>query len=354
MFAGKFIELMIYTLSLNINKKIEENIKAEIDSFLEVEYEKYLKGDYFFYNLLYGKIEDYEESEEDNYKKVNIDKIVNFLETIDKIELTELDRIVENVPFNSQFSTKSRFLSDKDEDEDFVDEDETFSYDLKEVNESLIRWKTIFEENIKLNVVSLYEIIDKFFKNLYPLKSSEKAETPLEFMQRVVLIFINAVAYFENTDIRVANTYIAVGKNFNLKNTLSKSNSATKNIKPMFNKKNSLTKALFFHPIISHILFPDSVGKLKNLRFVNKTNQLFDAEAFLSKFYDYNLKAIQITHKISLLNRLLDECTNEELKSIYKIDNFKDRFLSEHFRTASNKQLEEFNHLRKIFLDKIK
>ena len=65
-------------------------------------------------------------------------------------------------------------------------------------------------------------------------------------------------------------------KKFNFNNILTKTNASIKNIKPMIEKKDSLTRALFFHPLISYMLFSNKGSQLGELVFAhqNKTRYL--------------------------------------------------------------------------------
>jgi len=147
----------------------------------------------------------------------------------------------------------------------------------------------------------MYEIIYKFFRNLEKVKAKKlNKDNLIVYLQRVVLIFINSLAFFENDKEKVANVNISITEEFNLENTL-KASASLLNIKPMFEKEDTLTRALFFHPIISHILFPQDNSKLNNLPLIgqnneklkNKANEISDKELknkIIGKFHKHYQK----------------------------------------------------------------
>lgn len=306
-YSGKFLESMIYSFSFHtisnlVDKEVIDDVNSTINNFSK----DTLKNVNFFQNLevlhtlndeIYSIL--YDQNSEHTQNKVLSDKFNNLLQgTNDKL-IEEMNRtlklIANKIPFGSEFLTNNRYKNEKfeDEDADEINESEN-KYDLTELSRAVSIWRNIFLKNIELNSLSLYEIVYKFFANIEKIKIDEKhvfvevnrgrqqktteldelqENNPLIYLQRIVLMFINSVAFFESNKEKVANINIAIGKTFNLENILSKTPASSLNIKPMFEKENSLTRALFFHPIISHILFPQDKSKLNKLEFINQPSK---------------------------------------------------------------------------------
>lgn len=264
-FVGKFIEMIIYSLSISEELSFEQSEKELINNKLKsIDFKSLLEeDDYNIYSIFYDRDNnDLEKPSENESKLSNIFNKIG-LNSNDEI----LSEIPNKIPFNSDFLYNKRFVDSRFDDDDA---DLVLEYETNELKRNLVIWKNIFcSRNLKLNSIALYEILHKFFNNFNVVKHLELNDTPLDFMKRTVLIFINAVAYFENTNTKVANTNIAVAKQFDYDFILEKTNASLKNIKPMFDEEDSLTKALFFHPIISHILYPNDDSKLEFLKFVN-------------------------------------------------------------------------------------
>lgn len=356
-FAGKFIEMIIFTLSIQNKVNFDKNIFEKVSVELKKEnFDSIIKKEYLStYVSLFINADILNTSEDGIYYKNKLEKenktdILEYM-TLFKIDanLFELSEIVNKVPFNSDFSSNKRFFNQLNiENEENLD-DLFLEYDIKTLNKSLIIWKNIFYRKVKLNSLSLYEILHKFFNNLVILKELDTNSTPLEFMQRIVIILINAVAYFENDDLRVANTNIATAKEFDIIRILSKTNASIKNIKPLLSVENSLTKALFYHPIIMNILFPSKNSELRNLNFVNT----FSVSDFLKKIPRYNDgKAFTIDKKIEILESILEK-EKIHLKKIYNFDEFKEKVLSP-TNSSDKVKLSKLEDLNKIIEDKIK
>lgn len=250
-FAGKFLEFMFYSLGLKKELQISKDKQDEID--------KIQTSDFAINETLEKKFTEIKKFLETNSN--------DFPKNIDSIK-----EIAYKIPFNSEFSKNNNYEKSTQQDESVDDESSTILYQeeyLNELNYDLLVWR-LFIDSIKLNSISIYEIVHKFFNNLNILKEKSNDfidETPLTFMQRIVFVFINSVAFFETTEKRVAETNIAVSDKFSLQVIIEHTNAYNQNIKPLLNKK-SLTNALFFHPIISYILFPNENSELNNLRFV--------------------------------------------------------------------------------------
>lgn len=271
-FVGKFIEMIMYSLSISENLHFEQTEKELITNKLKsINFKYLLEGDdYNIYSIFYDS---------DNKDLVTPTEDESKLSSIfNQISLSEYDDILSEIPnkipFNSIFMYNKRFVDTA------IDGDELdllLEYKTDELKRKLIIWKNIFcSKDLKLNSISLYEILHKFFNNFNIVKHLELSDTPLELMQRTILIFINAISYFENTNTKIANTNIAVAKKFEYNAILEKTNASLKNIKPMFDKQGSLTRALFFHPIVSHILYPNEDSKLYDLRFVGSIIKIND------------------------------------------------------------------------------
>lgn len=268
-FVGKFIEMIIYSLSISEELSFEQSEKELIRNKLKsIDFKSLLEeDDYNIYSIFYDK--DNNDLEKPSENESILSNIFNKIGLNSNDEI--LSEIPNKIPFNSDFLYNKRFVDSRFDDDDA---DLVLEYETNELKRNLVIWKNIFcTRNLKLNSISLYEVLHKFFNNFNVVKHLELNDTPLKIMQRTVLIFINAVAYFENTNTKVANTNIAVAKKFDYKSILEKTNASLKNIKPMFDKDDSLTKALFFHPIISHILYPNEDSNLESLKFVNQEEQ---------------------------------------------------------------------------------
>jgi len=248
MFAGKFVEMLVYSLSIewshfkNKDSNCGEYYK-ELESILMV---------------------------------INQEKVV-------------FKEIADSIPFNSVFLYNKRYENTQAATEKLEDntEEVNIKYKHKDFRNMILKigeWSENYVTDIKLNSLSLYEILHKFFNNLNRLKESNiKGMQPLEYMQRVVMIFLNAVAFFENINERVAETNVAVGKKFDLESALEQSMAWKRNIKPMKEKEGSLTKTLYEHPIIKYIL--DEKSNLSKLEFANQEDPFFTIykKYFLSK-----------------------------------------------------------------------
>lgn len=306
-YSGKFLESMIYSFSFHMQPTlIEKGWIVDVNNTINNFQKNTSKNINFFqnkdafhalndeiYSILYDKTS----------KDVLSDKFNKILINIDDEYVREgnknLKKIANKIPFGSEFLTNNRYKDEKfedaDADADEINESEN-KYDLTELVRAIYIWRNVFLGNVELNSISLFEIVYKFFMNLEKIKPSfrqiivenmhktaelnelnkEKSKEVILYLQRLVLMFINSVAFFESDKEKVANVNIAIGKQFNLETILSKTSASLLNIKPMFEKENSLTRALFFHPIISHILFPHHSSKLKKLSFVGQKSEIND------------------------------------------------------------------------------
>ena len=259
-YAGKFIESIIFSLFKNKLIDINESIINQVHTIINID-------DIFKDNKLNEIYDDI---------KTIISEIV--ADSDNSLE-SKFKKISNGIPFGSDISNKKdRYKEENPIEKDGQDSenDVVLKYNLKDFTKEIIIWQNIFLKDIKLNSLSLYEIVYKFFRNLEKLKQLDlKNEKPIDFIRRIVLIFINAVAYFEIDKKEVASVNFCMGKNFKLDDILSKSAASQKNIQPMLREKFSLTRALFFHPIISFLLSDELLEdtKLNDLIFINSTNQ---------------------------------------------------------------------------------
>lgn len=306
-YSGKFLESMIYSFSFHripnlVDKELTDEVNSTINNFSK----DISESVNFFQNIdVFHTLNDeiysilYDQNSKHTQNKVLSDKFNNLLLGTNDNSIQERNKILKwianQIPFGSEFLTNNRYKNERfeDADADEINESEN-KYDLIELSRAISIWRNVFLKNIELNSLSLYEIVYKFFKNIEKIKIEEKyvvievnkgrqqkiaefdelqENNPIVYLQRIVLMFINSIAFFESNSEKVANINIATGKTFNLENILSKTPASSLNIKPMFEKEDSLTRALFFHPIISHILFPQDNSKLKKLEFVGQKSK---------------------------------------------------------------------------------
>lgn len=310
-FSGKFLEMIIFSLSIDVNVTLDSKYLESIEEKINIDF--LLKdGDSEIYNYLYSG---------DVYNSVK--ELNNTVKIVEK-----LNSINHTIPFNSEFIKNKRFNDDFDE---WEEEELKFNYEINNLGVILSIWKSVFCREVKLNSISLYEIIHKFYNNYNLLKSLDRSDKPLIFMQRTVLILINTIAYFENTSTSIANTNIATVKEFNLENVLTKTNASTFNIKPMLSERNSLTRAMFYHPLIQHILFPNDDSILNDLEFVKqknkdetlkKTNKNIDILQYLNG-YGYK-SGLAAKNRILVMNKILADSKTFSKEFIEKLKNSHD------------------------------
>lgn len=129
----------------------------------------------------------------------------------------------------------------------------------------------------------------------------------------------------------------------------------------MFEKKNSLTRALFFHPIISHILFPQDDSKLNKLEFVRQNNNINDVLNKIEKISEIDdnklfidlqegikspyklgiyLEVFKITYKLLILKEYTQNQRNIAIKKM--------RYKSSKWRSAYNGLSEEDKRLKEV------
>lgn len=267
-YSGKFVENMIYSLDKDDNIYIND-FKEEIPINIQKMITQELKRNNVFKDLdnfqsllveYYSTIYDYDLSNinDSQCKKImyELKDLNNSFHNLDIIE-KDLLLIVNNTPFGSDFSTDD---SNYKNDFSFNERNElnlNIEYEVKNYSKYLVLWREIFLKNINLNSISLYEILLKFFKNLEKMKRINFInDKPIDLIRRIVLIFINSIAYFENMNKNISNTNYALSDKFILENILSQTPASLINIYPMLKKEFSLTRAFFFHPLVVHLLFP--------------------------------------------------------------------------------------------------
>lgn len=167
------------------------------------------------------------------------------------------------------------------------------------------QWRLENLEYVVLNSLSIYEILHKFFNNLNELKLKEKQlkrETPHNFMKRIVYILINSVAFFETTSKKIATTNIAIFDEFNENTIEEKTNAYNQNIKPLLSHSNkSITKALFSHPIIKRIL--SDKAELKSLVFQEQKNATEKFNEFIKHISLFGIdQKIEVLEKVLSLD----------------------------------------------------
>ena len=348
LFSGKFIEMMIYSISIEETIDFDDIKSKLIDNLINnINLENLLEDEgYQIYSILYDKTND--DVDKKDIDNLELSSFFNSYEN--KIDNNNLSDIANKIPFNSEFLYNKRFIDDKEMEE----EDDLFiEYRIDDLNRELIIWKNLFCKDIKLNSLSLYEILHKFFNNFNIVKHSNLNDSPLEFMKRTVIIFINAISYFENNDLTVANTNIAIKKDFDLNNILTKTNASLKNIKPMLKVKGSLTRALFFHPIISHILFPHEDSQLEEVIFTNSYST--KVEKYLNSITIYkNASSFSTGQRTRILRSIInnDKLVKDDIILFYKISRFKDNVIDK----KVNKDAKGSDALQTLidnFLDKL-
>ena len=332
LYSGKFIEMLIYSFSISQSIDIKYEAEQKIKDLLENINLDYIikKKDFLLYSILYDS--------HSNHVDIGNKKLSEYFSNLE-INIPEnhkLDDILNKTPFN--FNDNELFNDESEsEDEELLinnkDKELLKNEMYDEIFRKMIIWKNIYCKNIMLNSLSLMKIIEKFFNNYNQMKLESNNDKPLIYMQRTVLIFINAIAYYEKENGKIADTNIATSKEFNLENILRKTNASTLNIKPMLEVEGSLTRALFFHPLISHILFPEFDKTILNeLRFVNQVKiEIISKEA--REIFDYikkvvNPKVYSQSQRVRIINYIIRKTkTKKMLNEIYNIKEFKEKVI---------------------------
>lgn len=204
--------------------------------------------------------------------------------SLDHLYLDErtFSRLFTSIPYNANFNVSKYVpLADDEEgasDGDILTDARDFDVNANEVNaliQRIIKWHAdhIMDSKHILPTQFIHQATNKFFNNINVLKmgtyDSKKhleqvvevsnrwgrnSEPAIVFFQRIVYIFLNAVASFENPG-RVSHTNIAVGKAFKGSDSIKSDNAYRLNIVPLETAKMfSFTKAFCQHPLVKSIL----------------------------------------------------------------------------------------------------
>lgn len=144
---------------------------------------------------------------------------------------------------------------------------------LHVLSQNIMIWhRTYAADNVLFSPV-LSRVLDHFEHNHEALLNNYLPElTPLNYLQRCTLIFLNAVAYFESSE-TVAISNIAHTKsnvsNPSIQDYAHSSTPVKKNILPLLAKDGSLTKALFMHPLVHFILLDYENSSFEKLCFAD-------------------------------------------------------------------------------------
>jgi len=245
----------------------------------------------------------------DDWSEILIDilKKENFLETLNEIENLKESVDFKNIKkeFEKIFYEKLTFIGENEND-----------INLDNLLFEIIAWNYYFLDVVKINAVAMYKILKRFFENWNALEDIDDKYL-IDVLQRMVLIFINSVAYYENKDNKISADYFGVNENWNLKNVFKNTPASFLNIKPLIiGEKSSFTKALFFHPIIKTILILDD--NQIDIEVV-KSRALYEKE--LDEFLKKNGYKSRMTEeeKLKLINKFLEKYeTNKDMLKLFK------------------------------------
>ena len=268
---------------------------------------------------------------------INKLKQENILEILNKIEdLKENDKFkVVKTKFEKIFYDKLIFIGENEKD-----------INVDNLLLEIIVWNYLFLDSVKINVVAIYKILKRFFENWNILGDINDSYL-IDFLQRLVLIFINSVAYFENSNNKVSADYFGVNENWNLKNVLKNTPASFLNIKPLVKGESlTFTKALFFHPIIKTILTLDN--NQIDLKIVK-------SKALLEKELDEFLKSngyksrMNEDEKFELISKFLEKYkANKEMLKLFKEKCKTQCFSAKNIKSNKLKQkIEEFEKVLK-------
>jgi hypothetical protein len=190
----------------------------------------------------------------------------------------KINRIINNKPYNMNFHSNNYL---EEVDDEATNTEHIYPKEIKseELLESLREWRKGLKNNY-FTTIQLHEVLNKFFNNINVLKGESLVKnttaskgglninkliqnnTPWQIFQRVVIIFINAVASIEKGG-QISNSNIATSLNtFQLKDLENTSQTYRDNIKALKADETSLVSILFEHPIIKVILEPNNVDNI--------------------------------------------------------------------------------------------
>lgn len=191
-------------------------------------------------------------------------------------------RLFTSIPYNANFNV-SKYVPLADDEEGASDGDvltDASEFDVNAIEaDKLIhqikRWHADHFKDAKhiLPTQFIHQATNKFFNNINVLKMGtydskkhleqvvqvssrwgKNSEPAIVFFQRIVFIFLNAVASFENQG-RVSHTNIAVGKAFKGSDSIKYDNAFRFNIAPLETATTfSFCKAFSLHPLVKAIL----------------------------------------------------------------------------------------------------
>jgi len=250
--------------------------------------------------------------------------------------LKTINEIINKKPYNMKFHSNN-YLEEVD-----IEESDNSVYpktidENNELLESLKAWNDKLDKKY-MTTLQMHEILNKFFNNINVLKGQSQVKdnnskkdalnvqkllinnTPWQIFQRVVIIFINAVASIENKG-TISNSNIATSlKAFDWKSLETTSQTYRDNIQPLKKDSSSLVSILFEHPIIEFILD-------------NK------------EFEDIKFKGKAITYKdikAKLLPRLTKNIDETNATNFYNEIKTNQEFIKEYNREKKKKDTKEF------------
>ena len=181
--SGKFIEMIIYSLSISdkiteIDSSLIKEINLLINKNIVNESSKSVFTDINEFQNLSAEIHSvlYEKSDKDALNK-DLSSRFTGIDIVDIHKHNEnFRRIANKIPFGSEFLINERLKDENFEDDDSNEINESSNmYELDEISRAIIIWRSTFLDKIELNSISLFKILLKFFKNLDKLKKLELA-----------------------------------------------------------------------------------------------------------------------------------------------------------------------------------
>lgn len=315
-FSGRFIESMIYSLD---KKKFTNNLfdKNYIDSknnYISLELKKMQTFNLEKFKKIYT--ETYKDYEDSTLYKKNQDFSIILRKTEKELKL-----LLTYIPFGS-LNENNKFEKHHEKHDYKI----TSNYSFYKYAKLLLIWQSIhLNKDNYFNSVWLYEVLLKFFRNIEKIKEINFSnDKPIDTLKRIVLIFINSIAYFENTNTNISNTNFAMNERFNLDNILSKTPASLLNIMPMLKKEYSLTRAFLFHPIIRYILLVDDDSKLLKLEWqknkgditFNMFNNIYNSYFTPSGKYYVENYGINFIKYLSEIVDLFNYCSPDVLDEV--------------------------------------
>ena len=333
--SGKFLRLMIKSFELIEKKLITEEILNELIIITNQELNNY--------DNLKKCIKEYDEKER---------KILQTCK-IDDDFLSNINEILYSLPYGIEYKDVS--FSEEDEESGYLKLNDDV---VRQLAKQILIWNHLFIRKNNFLSVSLYKIINKFFENINSfkhIKKLEQTDKPYNYFLRVILIFLNSIAYFENDSFKFVKANVAMSTKLSLKNFFEKDNAFFFNVKPLLEKE-SFTKSLVFHPIIRYFLLEkgDNIKNLvKNINEIVKEQKEEEQKKLKDKIEEILSDEINkleeeknTDNKINLLKKLLsniDKFSSEEISMLKDIDIIKNAM-----KNARKSELKELvNQLNK-------